>query len=142
MYCGIGPVPKGKERGTAEYCANNKQIRYFGLEKLTDDVIKQLLNKKKKEKTLLQEQFALKKLEDRGKMLLNKVKNLTVIIENPDERPSKVKSADKELVLVKKQINTLLKKYKSQKKLVKKMEEDQEKKEKATKKKSKKKAKK
>jgi len=30
-YCGIGPIPKGRRRGTAKECLKSHQVRYYGL---------------------------------------------------------------------------------------------------------------
>lgn len=39
-YCGKGPVPKGKKRGSAEYCLMNNQVRYYGVEKIDKKLLK------------------------------------------------------------------------------------------------------
>ena len=36
MYCGIGPIPNGKVRGTLEHCYKKNQVRYYGLSKVKD----------------------------------------------------------------------------------------------------------
>ena len=43
IYCGINPVPKGSQRGTAKQCYNRNQIRYYG----THIIDKNLLKEKK-----------------------------------------------------------------------------------------------
>lgn len=39
-YCGKGPVPKGKTRGSAEYCLRNNQVRYYGVKKIDAKMLK------------------------------------------------------------------------------------------------------
>ena len=41
IYCGIGDVPKGKVRGTAEQCLKMNQVRYYGIEQLDPEIVKQ-----------------------------------------------------------------------------------------------------
>ncbi len=65
-YCGLGDVPKGKERGSAEDCLEANQVRYYGVEKfdkkLLDSFVKESKSKTGKagvDKALIK----LKKLE-------------------------------------------------------------------------------
>lgn len=39
-YCGKGPVPKGRTRGSAEYCLRSNQVRYYGVKKIDDKMLK------------------------------------------------------------------------------------------------------
>lgn len=34
MYCGYKKVPKNAKRGTAKYCSNKGQVRYYGIKKI------------------------------------------------------------------------------------------------------------
>lgn len=44
-YCGCGPVPKGRKRGTKEECVESNQVRYYGLVKVEPkDLIKSKAN--------------------------------------------------------------------------------------------------
>lgn len=38
IYCGIDDLKENQKRGTAKECAELKQIRYYGLKKVTKDV--------------------------------------------------------------------------------------------------------
>ena len=38
VYCGIDSLKKNQKRGTAKECAELKQVRYYGLKKVTKDV--------------------------------------------------------------------------------------------------------
>lgn len=40
-YCGSGAVPKGKSRGSAEYCLRKNQVRYYGVEKIDGKLLKE-----------------------------------------------------------------------------------------------------
>ena len=37
IYCGAGPLPKGKQRGKGEECVKSKQYRYYGIVALTNE---------------------------------------------------------------------------------------------------------
>src|SRR5258705_207523 len=54
MYCGIGKIPKGKVRGTPEYCVQTNQIRYYGLEEIDEKLLKQAKRKRLKRNPLVQ----------------------------------------------------------------------------------------
>ncbi|MEM3063143.1 MAG: hypothetical protein QW303_06350 [Nitrososphaerota archaeon] len=115
MYCGIRKIPKGRERGTPEYCLKANQVRYYGLVKID----KKLLEKVKgKQLDLQKELMKFKKLEYEAKYLIRIAKNLKFILE--DERMSKAqkKSAQKKMdkLLIKR--DKLLEKYKKQKKII------------------------
>lgn len=113
-YCGIGPVPKGKERGTAEYCAASKQIRYYGKKKVDPA----LLVVKKKGTDIIKEQLKLRALQDKGKILINNIKIEKIIIDNDKSKKSQVRGAEKRLeeLLVKR--DKLVKNIKKQTKIV------------------------
>jgi hypothetical protein len=70
-YCGIGPIPKNKIRGTIEECLNAKQVRYWGIEKIPKNVIDA---QKKDKKTLQAEMLKMKSLEGKAKKLIDDVK--------------------------------------------------------------------
>ena len=48
-YCGIHKVPKGRVRGTSEYCIKSGQARYYGINSV-EDVIDGILAEKKVKK--------------------------------------------------------------------------------------------
>lgn len=117
MFCGIGKVPKNKTRGTPEYCINNNQVRYYGLVGIDE----KLLDKYKKTKTqdLQKELMKSRKLGWDAQYLVKQANNLKVIINNKDERPSKIKSAEKKLEGIRKKRDVLLAKIKKQNEIVK-----------------------
>ena len=66
IYCGVGPLPKGKRRCTMIEAAEKNQVRYYGLNKIDKklvDAYNKKLNpdsktkKEKKEKQTLQEKY-------------------------------------------------------------------------------------
>jgi hypothetical protein len=112
MYCGIGPIPKGKIRATPEYCVQTNQVRYYGLKLIDKDLLKQA---KGKTTSLIKEQLKLKKIEDNAKILVKDVRNLKVILEDELSKPSQQKKAQKKMdeLLVKR--DRLVKQLKAQK---------------------------
>lgn len=116
MYCGIEKVPKGKERGTIEFCAKKKQIRYYGLKKINKD---QLLKKNNKNDERVKESLKYNKLNDDAKVLVKDYKNLKVKYEINPLKTTKKKIDD----LLKKR-DKLLIKIKKQKKVVKKLNKE------------------
>ncbi|XWV24718.1 hypothetical protein QJ856_gp1065 [Tupanvirus deep ocean] len=128
MYCGIGPIPKGKVRGTPEYCVQTNQIRYYGLEPIDEDLLKQA---KGKTSNLQKEQLKLKKIQDDAKLLIKEVKNLKVILDDENIKPGQQKRAQKRMddLLVKR--DKLVKKLNQQTKVVEIIEENEKKRSKA-----------
>jgi hypothetical protein len=131
MYCGVGPIPKGKIRGTPEYCVQTNQVRFYGLEAIDESLLKQA---KGKTSNLIKEQLKLKKIEDDAKILIKDVKNVKLILEE-NATPAQQKKAQKKMddLLVKR--DGLIKKLKTQKQVVETLEKE-EKRKKASKKKS------
>ncbi len=121
MYCGIGQVPKGRIRGTPEYCIQTNQVRYYGLEAIDEDLLKQA---KGNVSDLTKEKLKIKKIEDDAKILIKEVKNIKIILESEDSKPSQKKNAQKKMdeLLVKR--DTLIKKLKAQSQVVKELEKD------------------
>ena len=74
MFCGLGPVPKGKVRAPPEYCLQKKQVRYYGKVAIDSELLEQY---SKKETSLFKEQMKLKKIEDQAKKLIREFTNQT-----------------------------------------------------------------
>ncbi|AKI79324.1 hypothetical protein [Acanthamoeba castellanii mimivirus] len=139
MYCGIGKIPKGKERGTPEYCVQSNQVRYYGLKKIDRSLLE---TAKVKKTSLVKEQTKLNNLIEKGKQMLKEYNNLKLIINDEKSSKSAVNKARKrmeEIVLrkdrfvkdVKKQreiVNDLIEKEKEEEKAAKKAEKAEEKK--------------
>ena len=117
-YCGTGDPPKGYRRGTVEECIKMKQVRYYGLEKIS---AKELENKKKK-KGVSRSELMKKhvKLAAQVKKFIEKIKKETDK-DKKDKMKTKAKEAHTELL----EIDGILKQ----------MEKDKKKKEKKNKKK-------
>lgn len=103
FFCGIGNVPKGKKRGTAQQCYNAKQVRYYGVEAIDSSLFKP-----KSRDNLVKEQIKLRKLIDKAKILKNNVKKMDAIIgadkstakqkENAKKQRAKLVASAKKLV--------------------------------------------
>ncbi|BCS83344.1 hypothetical protein QLL95_gp0779 [Cotonvirus japonicus] len=133
MYCGIGNIPKGKIRGTPEYCVQSNQVRYYGLEKIDKNL---LVTAKGKTTNLVKEQLKLRGIEDEAKFLLKQIENIRVILDDEGAKESSRNQArkKKESLLVKR--DKLVKKLKDQKKIVDAIEKKQEQEKKLNKKSS------
>lgn len=116
MYCGIGNVPKGKVRAPLDYCLKNNQVRYYGLVAIDPKKLEKY--KTKKTSNLMKEQLKLKRLEDDGKILVKEFRNLKVITDNKESKPSQIKKAQKRIDILVAKRDKLLKKLKLQRKLV------------------------
>ncbi|AVL93981.1 hypothetical protein mvi_621 [Megavirus vitis] len=122
MYCGIGKIPKGKIRGTPEYCIEANQVRYYGLKKIDSN----LLSMSKGRKTdLVRQQLKLKRIEDDAKILIKEVKNIKLIINDDLARESSKKKARKRMdeLLIKR--DNLVKRLKKQREFVKQIEKEE-----------------
>ncbi|ANB50765.1 hypothetical protein [Powai lake megavirus] len=122
MYCGIGKIPKGKIRGTPEYCIEANQVRYYGLKKIDSN----LLSMSKGRKTdLVKQQLKLKRIEDDAKILIKEVKNIKLIINDDLARESSRKKARKRMdeLLIKR--DNLVKRLKKQREFVKQIEKEE-----------------
>lgn len=113
MFCGAGPVPKGKVRASAEYCVSTRQIRYYGVEALPEELLKG-----KEMVDIVKEQLKLRKLIDKSRILLNNFKKANLIINAPDAKPSQVKAAKKQIEKLKIDKEKMIVQIKKQKKFV------------------------
>lgn len=121
MYCGIGAVPRGKERGSAEHCVRVNQVRYYG--KLAIDP--KVLDKAKLSKgNLIQEQLKLKKIEDDAKVLVRNVKQIRIILDDKNAPDKQKAMARKQLEGYSKQRDKLVASLKKQQKIVEDIEEN------------------
>lgn len=114
MACGI-KIPKGKIRGTPEYCVQINQVRHYGVVAIDE---KTLETAKGKSGDLVKEQLKMKKIESDAKVLLKEFKKLKIIAEEPGATKKEKTSAEKKIgeLLVKK--NALVKRLNAQKKVV------------------------
>ena len=122
MYCGIGPVPKGKVRGTPEYCIQTNQIRYYGLVAIDPSLLKKA---KGSTSSLIKEQLKLKKLTDDAKILIKDVKNIKVILDDDRTRPAQQKKAQKRMDELLAKRDRLTKRLKAQQAAVEALEQEE-----------------
>lgn len=116
-YCGAKAVPKGKIRGSPEYCAKTNQIRYYGLVKIDE---KLLTDTKGKGPDITKKRLALRKAEDEAKILIQDIGKVRLIIDKKRKAKKKHKNDDKKLdsLLIKK--DKIIRKLKSAKEALKK----------------------
>ena len=122
MYCGAGGVPKGKIRGTPEYCIQTNQVRYYGLELIDEDLLKRA---KGTTTNLDKELLKLRRMEDDAKVLIKKVNIVKIILEDDRSRPSQLKRAQKKMDALLLRRDKLVKKLKAQKAVVATVEADE-----------------
>jgi len=97
IVCGLKEPKKGEKRGSASKCHDKHQIRYYGLVAVDPEI----LLKKNRTKTLLDEQIAYKRLQDEAVVLINKSKKLQIIIKEDSytkKQKAKAKNDMKTLV--------------------------------------------
>lgn len=124
-YCGIGPIPKNKIRGTIEECLNAKQVRYWGIEKIPKNVIDA---QKKDKKTLQAEMLKMKSLEGKAKKLIDDVKKYKLILDTKTKQKKKISNIDQKKgnkLLNKRDL--LIKQIKRQGKLIERLKEQEKK---------------
>ncbi|AGC02111.1 putative low complexity protein [Acanthamoeba polyphaga moumouvirus] len=127
MYCGIGKIPKGKIRGTPEYCLEANQVRYYGLKKIDPDLLSMTTSRKS---SLVKEQLKLKRLQDDAKILIKEVKNVDLVLNDDMARESNIKRARKrkdELLIKRDKLVTRIKKQREIVKALEKREDQQNK---------------
>lgn len=134
MFCGLGPVPKGKVRGTPEYCLQNRQVRYYGKVAIDPKILTTVTGKTL---NLTKEKIKLKKIGDDAKFLIKEVKNIKVILDDRRSSPSEIKRAKKKMDALLLKRDKLVNRLKAQKKIVVTIEKEEEKLKKLEKKKKK-----
>lgn len=122
MYCGIGPVPKGKIRASPEYCVKKNQIRYYGIKAIDKTLLKKPT---RRAPNLLKEQFKLKMLENRAKKLLSEYKTIKLVLEKDNISQSKSSQLEKKITSILNMKDTLIKKLKNQKKIIETIEKEE-----------------
>ena len=132
QYCGVGPIKKGFVRGTPEYCLANKQVRYYGVEELSQELADQIGTKIL---NLFKEEQKLAKLHFDGKKIKKDFTEIERLLGFDNIKPGKKKLLEKKKAAIIKKAKKLAAKIKAQANLV----EDLQKKEKKKKKKKKKK---
>lgn len=129
FFCGYGPVPRGKERGTPEQCVAANQIRYYGFVKIDPRLMETM-----KTSDLVKEQMALKKLEGDGQLIIKNHKRIKMLLSIHEPGTKKHKAAEKQLDDLLKKRDKLLVKIRTQKKVVENAEKEHKLREKSLKK--------
>lgn len=117
--CGLKEPRNGEKRGSAEYCFDKKQIRYYGLVPVDPEI----LIKKPKKRTVLDEQLALKKLQDEAVVIINKAKHFKMIIKEKSFTDKQKEKAKRDLDRLVEKSEDLQKRLAKQKKILKKAQE-------------------
>lgn len=104
-------------RGTPEYCVQTRQVRYYGIEPIDEE----LLNIGGKV-NLIKEQLKLRKVEDDARIMINEIKKLKLIIDSKDATKTEKKRAQKKLDQIFIKRDTMVKKIKAQRIFVHKLE--------------------
>jgi hypothetical protein len=123
FYCGAGPVPKGKVRGSAEYCYQNNQVRYWGLHKIDKSII-EAAQQVKKEVDLNTERAKRLRMRDAMKKLINEVIMVNLQMDAEGVRESELKKLRKKKQDIVERRNKLLKKIEKQDKVLKSIEKN------------------
>lgn len=123
-YCGIGPIPRGQKRGSAAYCIRNNQVRYYGLEEITE---KQINKYKGTSNDLQKEEIKLKKLEYDAMGIVREAKNVKFAMEQDGLSNKKRDSLEKKLDELREKRDKIKIKLTRQRDVVATIKEDQEK---------------
>lgn len=115
MYCGVKNPPKGRERGTPEYCAERNQVRYYGIKKINKKLVR---TEAGPAPSLIKEQLKSKKLMDDAKILVKDSKIVKIIMESDKSTNSEKKKAQKRLDELKGRRDRLIKRITQQTKKV------------------------
>ena len=100
-YCGINRIPKGKRRGTAKECYNSKQVRYYGMEVIPNDVL-EAVREIPVEQELIKLQLKLRRLAEKGKALQREMAKMNIIINEPSAKKGQVSAAKRRQVEIRK----------------------------------------
>lgn len=117
IYCGTKAVPRKMKRGTAEECARANQIRYYGVKKISPEVLK--LAKK------INHEEEVKKLEYIHFQINKLVKHYNEIQKILNDRKSskpELKKAKEVKKLILQERDNLLNKLKEQSRIVRRIE--------------------
>ena len=93
-YCGIGPVPRGKERGTMEYCIRTNQVRYWGVKAIPAGKLDEIKGNNSTG-DLTKELIKSRKFEHDAKLLLKELANVNAILSQDGLKEKKKVSLQK-----------------------------------------------
>ena len=86
-YCGIGKVPAGKKRGTAEECLKKNQVRYYGIKRYR----RSELEKQKRVNEINRE---LEAIQLKVNILVQRFRKIPQLIEAHERQMSKERRTD------------------------------------------------
>jgi hypothetical protein len=95
-HCGVDPVPKGKKRASMKHCAENGQIRYYGIKKVDPTLLESIKKKKMSgmdTKTYTKLRIKLVVLQDKKRKTIEKIK-----IEKDATKKEKMKIEAKKMI--------------------------------------------
>jgi hypothetical protein len=97
IFCGVGPVPKGKRRGTMKECVEQGQIRYYGIKKVDQRLLENALKEKKIKSTGADKLITnIQNMTIKAVTLGGKIKKLNNLIKGEKDAKKK-KELEKEL---------------------------------------------
>ena len=97
IFCGVGPVPKGKRRGTMKECVEQGQIRYYGIKKVDQRLLENALKEKKIKSTGADKLITnIQNMTIKAVTLGGKIKKLNNLIKGEKDTKKK-KELEKEL---------------------------------------------
>lgn len=111
-YCGINDVPKGKRRGTPKECYDSKQVRYYGLEIIPEEVLN-MVKDIPVESELIKARLRLRALAEKAKALQRDMAKQKLIINEPAARKGQVNAAKRRRLEIIKSAKNLAKKLKA-----------------------------
>lgn len=129
-YCGISNPPKGKVRGSVEYCVNHNQVRYYGIEA----VKKKDLIKTSKTPSIDKERIKLQKIGLDIDDLVKAFAKVKRVLDDPKSTRAQLKSANKKKEALLKKKEVIRKKYQTQRNYVLQLADEEKKLEKEKKK--------
>lgn len=122
-YCGVKNPPKGKERGSVEYCVNHNQVRYWGLKAVKEkDLVKTAITP-----NIDKERIKLQKIGLDIDDLLKAYQKVMRVIDDPKSTRVQLKSAQKKRETMLKRRDVLRKKYNTQRNYVIRLAKEEEK---------------
>ena len=90
-YCGARKLPKNRDLGSAEYCINSGQARYYGIMSVENQINEILAEKRlANEKAKIKRQEAKKKVADANK----KIKEANVAVKDANKAKKESKKAE------------------------------------------------
>ena len=117
MYCGIKEeLPKGKVRGTQEYCIRTNQVRYYGRKHVDKKLLKSMEVTRKY--NLNKERIKLNNIRSNGEKVLKEIKRARNIMDRENVTDAEYKRAKKKLAVLTIKKSQILKQFIAQEKVI------------------------